>query len=78
MLEVITGIIGFVFRDTLSDRSGDEYRQRLNETITLYRRNQDAPDYDESRNNAIDSLQNTVSQSITHKHSLLIANVIIA
>ena len=61
LIEVITGIIGFVFRDTLRETSGDEYQTRLNDTIRRYRRNQDAPDYDENRNDALDTLQNTVS-----------------
>ncbi|XP_011404718.1 PREDICTED: CD63 antigen-like [Amphimedon queenslandica] len=60
LIEVITGIIGFVFRDTLRESSGDEYQTRLNNTIRDYRRNQDEPDYDENLNNAMDTLQNTL------------------
>lgn len=50
-----------MFRDNLRESSGDEYQTRLNDTISDYRRNQDEPDYDENLNDALDTLQNTVS-----------------
>ena len=59
VLEFAAGILGFVFRNEVLNLSNREYQDRWNNSIKLYRA-QDEPGYDPSVNNAVDFFQRTV------------------
>lgn len=77
LLEVITGAVAVYFRNTLEEQSSTEYRSRLNETIRNYRLNPDDSSYDETNNNALDTLQNTVS-CFSYLETMILLYIMIA
>lgn len=57
LLEIIVGILGFVFRDTTADESEDQYRERLSDAIATF-------DTDPDAEKAMRYLQDLVSMTI--------------
>ena len=57
ILEIISGIVGYVFNDTTADQSEDEYRERWDRAIREYDTNSDAE-------KAVDFLQDNVNNQL--------------
>lgn len=64
LLEFITGVLGFVYRDSIEDESSNQYQQKWDDAIMKYQQ-LDSPDYMNDINDAVDTFQRNVSLILT-------------
>lgn len=64
LLEFVTGVLGFVYRDSIENESGDQYQQKWDDAIMNYQQ-VDSPDYMNDINDAVDAFQRNVNLILT-------------
>ena len=64
LLEFVTGVLGFVYRDNIENESGDQYQQKWDDAIMNYQQ-VDSPDYMNDINDAVDAFQRNVNLILT-------------
>lgn len=63
-MEFVTGVLGFVYRDSIEDESSNQYQQKWDDAIMKYQQ-LDSPDYMNDINDAVDTFQRNVSLILT-------------
>ena len=64
LLEFVTGVLGFVYRDNIENESGYQYQQKWDDAIMKYQQ-VDSPDYMNDINDAVDAFQRNVNLILT-------------
>ena len=68
MLEFVSGVLGFVYKDSIENESGDQYQQKWDDAIMKYQQ-VDSPDYMNDINDAVDAFQRNVILILTQQYS---------